>query len=94
MEKKKYRVVSEFVLGVLQEVGSIVELTAEQANSPEFGPKIEPYTEEESDSTPESEKDTEDLSPESEDDLDRDSSGDGEAELPSEEDGEKKEDGE
>lgn len=50
MEKKKYKVVAEFVLPVLQEVGTIVELTAEQANSGEFGPKIEPVTDEDNSS--------------------------------------------
>lgn len=41
-EKKKYKVVKEFKLPVLQEVGSVVELTKEQAVSGEFGPCIEP----------------------------------------------------
>lgn len=47
MEKKKYKVVEAFELSVLQEVGSIVELTDEQANSGAIGPKVEPVTEEE-----------------------------------------------
>lgn len=46
-DTKKYKVLEEFTLPVVQEVGSVVELTAEQANSGEYGSKIEPVTENE-----------------------------------------------